>query len=838
MLKCKKERIDVRNIFANFCKFSAVLAAIGCVDVARADQAPNPRSAAQANVAPARADAVVLKRGGKDADVMPVAARAAVQRSGTVASRNSGAVKKKTARNAVNVRSGTPALVRSAFVARSAVGGRDGNARSAADDPGLGMARAASRARATAVFDDVSKIGGGYSACRDAYATCMDQFCANANDTYRRCFCSSRFTDFYSMEQAMDEAKVLLQKFEDTSLNAIDKTAEEVSAMYSATVGEAAIKNDTSAAQNILNEIGDLLSGKKKVASSSATAAASSSSLGVISLDFSTDMGDIWSGGGDFDSTTSIFGGSSVVDMTDLEGQALYNASNKQCAQIVKGSCDSDAVFNMAASAYNIMITQDCNLYEKKLNQKREQVLSTVRQAERILRDARLEEYRAHNSRDVNECITKVKNAMLAENACGANYKRCLDYTGAYINPQTGNPIYSPRLFELTKVITLAGVSGENNGDDVLGQNTNFNKFLETKKIYAEMALDSCRSIADTVWTEFKRMALIEIAQAQDAKIEEVKLSCVNTMAGCYDKQTNALKSFDNTTAKTSGAISAYAAKEMCEDKVIACASLYGDTKGCTFDGNGRLTSGTQKEEGATASTRCGLTALLAFVDTVDNVRVAEGCDTALETQLKEWCTPTDGSKDEYPWNCRRWGLSKLKQEVYKFALNTCYDATKAKPGFDADADASALRGVVTTNLPKDTVTKIDRAIEEIEGQLEYQFAEKCEELHGYWIDKALLPKHTNEKDLSAFYTTVYGKGFDSDSNNATEWGRCVQNTTRVLCEAYNSTSLYADKSEAPVVMATYDATRDECVFSDKWFESQCSVLGGYYDGSSCYVGK
>ena len=323
-------------------------------------------------------------------------------------------------------------------------------------------------------------------------------------------------------------------------------------------------------------------------------------------------MGDIWSGNGDFgDNSESLFGNSKAVDLTDLEGISLYNASNKQCVQVMKDSCENSAMLNMATSAYNIMITQDCNMYEKNLNKKREQVLSTVRQAEKILREARLEEYRAHNSRDVNECISKVQTAMFAETACGANYKRCLDYSGAYINPSTGAAVYSPRLFELTNIITLAGAGNS----DVLGQNMEFDKFLDSKKMYAESALDSCRTIADNVWTEFKRMALIEIAQAQDAKIEEVKMSCVQTMSECYDKQTSALKSFDDTTAKTTGAISAYAAKAMCEDKVMACASLYGDNQNCKFDGNGRLV----EENGKVSSARCGLTELLAFVDAVDN---------------------------------------------------------------------------------------------------------------------------------------------------------------------------------------------------------------------------
>ena len=34
--------------------------------------------------------------------------------------------------------------------------------------------------------------------------------------------------------------------------------------------------------------------------------------------------------------------------------------------------------------------------------------------------------------------------------------------------------------------------------------------------MFATSALDTCRDIADVVWTEFKRSALIEIAQAQD----------------------------------------------------------------------------------------------------------------------------------------------------------------------------------------------------------------------------------------------------------------------------------------------------------------------------------
>lgn len=841
MLECKKERINVRHIFTHFCRFSAIFAVVCGVTGAHADQAPNPRSALTVGNAPARNDSRVVKRGnGANSGVVANRAR--------VASRRSDSANVTRAATSVVARDAMPAIMRDVNSSRSAVSVARGAVPGVVKNPrggmdvSTGMARAASRSRAaTAVFNDISKIGGGYSQCRDAYATCMDQFCANANDTYRRCFCSSRFTGFRDTEVALDEAKVLLQRFEDNQLNAVDKTAAEVDAMYSATIGEAAIKNDTSAAQKTLNEIGDLLSGKKTVA----TVASTSTSLGVMSLDFSTDMGDIWSGGDAFSGGSSLFSfGSGAVDMTALEGQSLYNESNKQCLPLVADSCESQAVLNMATSAYNIMITQDCNLYEKSLDKKREQVQQTVRQAEKILREARLEEYRAHNTQDVNECLDRVRTAMTQPMACGTKWERCLDYTGVYINQRTGEPIYSPRLFQLVDVINLDGApSGEAEYTDVLNNNDEFNNFLESKKMFANGALDSCRDLSDVVWNEFKRSALIEIAQAQDEKIEEVKMSCVSTMKQCYDTQTGALQDFDTTTAQVSGAMSAYAAKLMCADKVAACASLYGGDVECEFDGSGHITNGTA----------CGATALIALVDTVDDVRVAEGCASAIDSYLTELCTPTGDAAQthQYPWNCRKYDLgtfddkktdvnrfssllkdvtantsadNDLAKMVAKYAVQYCGDPTKTTETNSTYKYA---------NLPIQTRTQVERKLNEINDELDYQLGALCEGLDGYWIDPSsedYSNKSTN-KSLTAFYKTVYGGNDEYDG-----FGRCVENTTRVRCLAYNTDNAKED-GDAPQ-LASYDLARDECTFSEDWFKTQCDFLGGYYVDSVCYVGQ
>lgn len=764
----------------------AIMVAVSAGNVS-AEQMPNPR--ATSGVASSGRDG--------SRSVNRNSGSATVSRVATTAQRRTTASRAATTNNIVSSRNARAAVTpvgatRSATVARTGIVG----AMRAGYAPTVTNARVASTAnasraavaRATAVFDDVSKIGGGYATCREAYSTCMDQFCAKANDTYRRCFCSSKFTEFRNTEAALDEAKNLLVQFENNNLNAVDKTAAEVNAMYTATEGERAIKNDTSGAAAMLSEIGDLLSGKRKVSASN-----SGTSLGVLDLDFSTNLDDIWSGG----DASSIFT-SSGTDLSQLEGQALYTQAQKQCLSLMKDACENNAVMTMAKSSYNILISQDCNAYEKKVNSQRETIKQTVRTAEKYLRDARLEEYRSHNSADVNECIAKVKSAITADTACGANYKKCLDYTGAYVDANTGDPIYSPRLFELENLITLDGANGNT---DVLSQNGKFNSFLETRKMFATTALDSCRDISTTVWQEFKRSALIEIAQAQSAKIEEVKMSCVSTMADCYDTQTNALKDFDTTTASAAGAVSAYAAKALCQDKVTACAALYGNNKTCEFDGNGKLTS----DDAAS----CGIKALLAFVDNVDEVRVAEGCSTAIDNYVKQLCTPSTGTQG-YPWNCRRYGQAQLRSIIENYAVQNCKDPTK-----DSNELSERIR------------QQVNQAISDVQEELNDQLADACESLDGFWTDA-----DDTGKLLTAFYSTTFGKSeepTDANTKKNALSGRCVENSERTACLAYNT------GRETPV--ATYDSVRG-CVLTDVWYQERCTAMNGYYETGNCYLEK
>ncbi len=676
----------------------------------------------------------------------------------------------------------------------------------------------ASQARATAVFSDISKIGGAYATCRESYATCMDQFCANANDTYRRCFCSDRFTEFRDMEDAIDQAKILLQNFENNNLNAVDKTAAEVKAMYSATAGEAAMKEDTSASAALLSEIGDLLSGKKKSTTKSST---SSTSMGVLSLDFSSDIGDIWSGGGLSDGNSAF--SSSGVDLTTLEGKELYNKSNSQCVAMISEQCENNATLTMAKSAYSIMITQDCNAYAKKIDASKQTAMATVRQAEKMLRDARLEEYRNHNSQDVNDCLDKVRTAIFNDGACGKGYYKCLDYSGAYVNISNGEPIYSPRLFKLEYLINLNG------GGDVLDANPEFNTFLEQRKMFATQALDTCRDISKTVWNEFKRAAIIEIAQAQASKVEDVRSNCVSTMRECYDKQSGALKDFDNTTSQQAGALAAYASKAMCKEKVVACAALYGNANGneaCDFDEAGHLKSN---------ASNCGLTALLNFVDSVDDSRAAEGCEVAINNYLEKLCTPTaTDSKNKYPWNCRSLAVGEISGEmenslkdqistktlagsIAKYAVENC-----SNPDTPTDK-------LTFNNLPALTQQQARLALSGVYEQLTAQLGDTCSTLGGNWVNKTEYNRLTNSGmapvTLDAFYLAVYAdSGADADR---TSWGYCLENGVAVACNKWNTSD---------TVVAKYNSQTDTCEFTDEWYAQRCEDLDGYWENSMCYA--
>ena len=476
-------------------------------------------------------------------------------------------------------------------------------ARSATNNTVARSARAQARATTVAPSTVTNTFGTGYNECRNAYFTCMDQFCATANDTYRRCICSSRLTDIQERERALSQASGQLQDFHDLNIEVIPKTAEEVNAMLTASEGELAITEDKSESSQQLAGIREVLSSSKSQ---------SLSTLGT--LDIAGDINQIWA-------TTDLASGQNIANLT---GEALYNAVHSQCVDLISEQCPSQSTLDMVVSAYGMYIENDCSLLLNNLDSQLVQANSSIRETEREMNVARLENYNAHNSTSINDCIAQVRADITADTACGEDYVHCLDITGLYLNRDTGEPIYSRDFYELGNQISLDG--------DVLTNATNrmIVAELNNKRIYAERGLETCRDIADEVWDEFVRQAIVEIYQGQQEKIRTVKNECLDVVNSCYDEQSESLKDFSNIKEELLLGNRLELSEELCEEKLYACSNLYGDPNGN------------------------GLELLLTAMHDITDQKLEAQCQSLLEAFAQDMCTvPSNDTLHAYPYGCR-----------------------------------------------------------------------------------------------------------------------------------------------------------------------------------------
>lgn len=432
----------------------------------------------------------------------------------------------------------------------------------------------------------------------------MDQFCATQNDTYRRCVCSSKLDSIKSDERILSQTATQLQDFKDLNIDVIPKTAAEVKAMLNATAGEsvATTIKDTSDASKSLAGISEVLSN---------TRTKSMSTLGT--LDIAGDINAVWATS-DLAATTNI---------SNLTGEALYNAVHAQCAELVSDSCASDATLKMVVSAYGMYIENDCATLSAAINKKMTTASSAIRETEREMMTARLDNYNAHNSTAINECIANVRADITSDVACGTDYVHCLDISGRYLKRDTGEPIYTAEFFQLDGQISLDG--------DVLNNNTNrlFVAELEQKRAYATHSLDTCRDLADDVWDEFMRQAIVEIYQGQQDRIRTVKNECLDVVNQCYDTQRNQLKDFSNIKEQLILGARLELAEQMCRDKLDACSNLYG--------------GGTD-----------GLDQLVTAMRDITSQTIAKECYTLLTEYAHELCdVPQNDSVHTYPFACR-----------------------------------------------------------------------------------------------------------------------------------------------------------------------------------------
>ena len=466
-------------------------------------------------------------------------------------------------------------------------------------------------------------FGNNYNSCRDAYFSCMDQFCANLNENYRRCVCSSKLKDIQNQEKLLSQTATSLQSFEDLNIDVISKTANEVKAMGSATDGEAAIKKDTSESANTLKNISGVLNDTKKQSLSTAG-----------KLDAGGDIKAIWS-------TTDLIGGSDIANLT---GESLFNAVHSQCAELVTESC-AGSDLKMVASAYGMYIENDCALLQNNLDSKTTSANSAIRTTRHKMQDARLENYNAHNSISLDDCIARVRNDITMDTACGDGYVHCLDFSGKYLNITTGETIYSPDFYQIENQISLSGDILTNN------QNSSFITMLNKKRAFAQKDLDLCTDDADYVWNEFMRQAIVEIYQAQQKRVESVKNECLQVVNECYLKQSDDLKNFTDNSSQMAFVQTLELSEEMCAEKLNTCSNLYGGGSD-------------------------GLNILVATMSGITDLTIEQSCPDLLAKYAQSICSVSDSdSAHSYPYGCRKY----TPGESY-YARNSMCNTTLVNP--------------------------------------------------------------------------------------------------------------------------------------------------------------
>ncbi len=404
-----------------------------------------------------------------------------------------------------------------------------------------------------------TRTGAEYENCKNAYFTCMDQFCQLKNDDYRRCSCSDRVYELSEIRKVMQEAGQDLTVFNE-NLDTVGMTAAQATAMRTASDGENALTEDTSASKALLQAIMNSIRGED------ASVGGKYSDLNSIQISFDT---------------VNAFG---VTDagqaIAAYNGQTLYSAVYPNCRSAVRADCN-DASLQRAITAYLMAVEQDCNTVATAIEENQKKMKSAIRESSAMLDLARVENRRKHNSSDITTCINEVETAILSEQVCGSDYHKCLD-NGQFIDLTTGAPIAGvENFYELEKLLTFT--TGVDAANQKLAQNNANREFVlsfeaKTKK-FARDALDKCVEQADIVWQEYLDKAMLAIYYAQKAKVAEVKQGCFDFVSACYTNTeqglTAAMKELTGGADIVLQPDKINLSNQMCNDYIASCDSMF-----------------------------------------------------------------------------------------------------------------------------------------------------------------------------------------------------------------------------------------------------------------------
>ena len=273
----------------------------------------------------------------------------------------------------------------------------------------------------------------------------------------------------------------------------------------------------------------------------------------------------------------------------------------------------------------------------------------------------------------------------------------------------------------------------------------------------------------------------------------------------------------DISEGQYAGGVGAWLTRGVCYEDVLACAALYGDQDGCKYDDR-------SKKITTVAGKTCGLQSLLAYVDTIDAVRVAEGCEAGLRKQAHEICDPkVSNTNAVYPMGCANVSRVALKQQLDKYKDVYC----------PVEAFQSDTSNVLSANSVFNNSQLVDQVVNDIYAELQIAMIKACEDdetIKGTWISE----RPTANKLSSEFYKKYFGKTsvstYDDTQVQALsttdEDGWCIMGAEQQYCVDLGST------------YASWDSTEGVCVLTYEWYANRCAMLLGSWDGTYCTVGN
>jgi hypothetical protein len=212
----------------------------------------------------------------------------------------------------------------------------------------------------------------GAESCRDAYRTCMDEFCLLDESEGYRCACSDN----------INASKSLIQE--------IQKIQAEADKLYTEGVER---ENLGAKARLVFGE--------------SAAAKKSSRASG---LSFSEWLKNGAEEGG--------------LDADEDIGGGLYAMASEFCATELE-ACGDKA--DMEEMLYSRQITSDCKAFNSYLADQKINVEANKRTAEAAVRQARLAMLDTTNKYNRGECLLAYRACIADKGGCGTNFENCLD---------------------------------------------------------------------------------------------------------------------------------------------------------------------------------------------------------------------------------------------------------------------------------------------------------------------------------------------------------------------------------------------------------------------------